>query len=61
MKAGPNLSKFLYLDIDKEKFPELVEAQKLLASATNYVRSGKYIRIYTRTNKDEKWQPVRQA
>lgn len=61
VKAGPNLSKFLSLDIDKEQFPELVEAQKLLASATNYVRSGKYIRIYTREDKNEKWQPVRQS
>jgi len=60
-KAGPNLSKFLYMDIDKTRFPELVKAQKLLASATNYVRSGKYIRIYIRENKDEKWQSVRQS
>jgi len=60
-KAGQNLSKFLSMDIDQKKFPELVQAQKLLASATNYVRSGKYIRIYTRENKDENWQSVRQS
>ncbi len=61
VKAGPNLSKFLALELSEEKFPELRKAQRLLASATNYVRSGKYVRLYTRENKDDVWQPVRQS
>lgn len=61
VKAGPNLSRFLSLELNKDKFPELVEAQKLLASATDYQRSGKYVRLYEREHKDDKWEPVRQS
>jgi len=61
VKAGPNLSKFLALELNEQKFPELKQAQRLLASATNYVRSGKYIRLYIREHKDAAWQPVRQS
>ncbi|MEI7563932.1 MAG: hypothetical protein WCJ39_10295 [bacterium] len=61
VKAGPNLSKFLAWEVNDEQFPEIKKAQKLLASATNYVRSGKYVRLYTRENKDDVWQSVRQS
>ncbi|HMS90934.1 MAG TPA: hypothetical protein PKC87_01840 [Candidatus Absconditabacterales bacterium] len=61
VKAGPNLSKFLALELSEEKFPELKKAQRLLASATNYVRSGQYVRLFTRVSKDDVWQPVRQS
>ncbi len=61
VKAGPNLSKFLALELSEEKFSELKKAQKLLASATNYVRSGKYVRLFTRTTKEDVWEPVRQS
>lgn len=61
VKAGPNLSKFLALELSEKKFPELRNAQRLLASATNYVRSGKYIRLFIRKTKDDAWQPVRQS
>lgn len=61
VKAGPNLSKFLSLELSEEKFSELRKAQRLLASATNYVRSGKYVRLYLRGSQDDIWQPVRQS
>jgi hypothetical protein len=61
VKAGPSLSKFLAWEVSTEKFPEIKKAQRLLASATNYQRSGKYIRLFTRATKDDKWQPVRQS
>ena len=61
VKAGPNLSKFLALELSEEKFPELRKAQRLLASATNYVRSGKYVRLYERPTKNDSWEPVRQS
>ena len=60
VKAGPGLSKFLAMDI-ADSFPELKKAQKLLASATNYARSGLYVRLFTRETKDDKWCPVRQS
>lgn len=61
VKAGPNLSKFLAMDIPADEFPELRRAQRLLAGATNYSRSGLYVRLFTRATKDDKWQPVRQS
>ncbi|MCX6823895.1 MAG: hypothetical protein NT085_02115 [candidate division SR1 bacterium] len=61
VKAGPNLSKFLGMELNGEKFPELKKAQRLLASATNYVRSGKYVRLYIRDTKDDVWQAARQS
>jgi hypothetical protein len=61
VKAGPNLSKFLALELSEQTFPELKKAQRLLASATNYVRSGQYVRLFTRASKDDVWQPVRQS
>ena len=59
--AGPNLSRFLGMELSEEKFPELRKAQRLLASATNYVRSGKYVRLSIRETKDDVWKPVRQS
>ena len=61
VKAGPGLSKFLSMRIDEEKIPELFNAQKLLASAMSYSRSGIYIKISERDTKNDKWQPVRQS
>lgn len=61
VKAGPTLSKFLALELSEEKFPELRKAQKLLASATNYVRSGKYVELRTRPTKNDVYQRVRQS
>lgn len=61
IKAGPSLSRFLSLEFNQEKFPELYKAQKLLASATNYSRSGLYVRLFERETKDDAWQPVRQS
>ncbi|MEI7920233.1 MAG: hypothetical protein WCH65_09160 [bacterium] len=61
IKAGPSLSRFLSLEFNQEKFPELYKAQKLLAGATNYSRSGLYVRLFERKTKDDTWQPVRQS
>lgn len=61
IKPGPNLSRFLGLELDSEKFRELVEAQHLLGSAISHHRSNVYVRLYTRTSKDANWEPVRQS
>lgn len=60
VQAGPNLSKFLSMDIPTE-FYELKKAQKLLAGSTNYHRSGLYVRLFVREHKDDIWKPVRQS
>ena len=61
VKPGPTLSRFLGLDLDPEKFGELVEAQHLLGSAISYKRSNMYVRLYTRVNTSSPWEPVRQS
>ena len=61
VKAGPGLSRFLSMNLNEQKFPELKSAQQLLASATNYSRSGLYVRLFVRATKDDRWQPVRQS
>jgi len=61
IKPGPNLSRFLGLELDPEKFGELVEAQRLLGSAISYKRSNMYVRLFTRVNTSSRWEPVRQS
>ncbi|MEI6672893.1 MAG: hypothetical protein WCL02_06285 [bacterium] len=61
VKAGPSLSRFLGMELNEEKFPELKKAQQLLASATNYSRSGTYVRLWAREKSTDNWVPVRQS
>lgn len=61
VKPGPTLSRFLGLDLDPEKFGELVEAQHLLGSAISYKRSNMYVRLFTRDTTSDGWKPVRQS
>lgn len=61
VKPGPSLSRFLELNLDPEKFGELVEAQHLLGSAISYKRSNMYVRLFTRTSTSSPWEPVRQS
>lgn len=61
VKPGPTLSRFLGLELDPEKFGELVEAQRLLGSAISYKRSNMYVRLFTRVNTSSRWEPVRQS
>jgi len=61
VKPGPTLSRFLGLELDPEKFSELVEAQHLLGSAISYKRSNMYVRLFTRNTTNDGWKPVRQS
>lgn len=61
VKPGPTLSRFLGLELDAEKFGELVEAQHLLGSAISYKRSNMYVRLFTRESTSDGWKPVRQS
>lgn len=61
IKPGPNLSRFLGLELDPEKFGELVDAQHLLGSAISHHRSNMYVRLYTRVSTNSPWEPVRQS
>ena len=61
VKPGPNLTKFLSLQLSEETFPELRRAQLLLIDAIKSVKSGKYIVLYERATKEDNWEPVRQS
>lgn len=61
VKPGPSLSRFLELNLDPEKFGELVKAQHLLGSAISYRRSNMYVRLFTRVSTSSPWEPVRQS
>ncbi len=60
-KVGPDLYRFLRLDLDRSVFPELVEAQNLLKQSIRSEKTEQYIRLWERTNLTGKWKPVRQA
>lgn len=61
IKPGPTLSRFLALELDSDKFSELVEAQHLLGSAISYRKSNMYVRLFTRETTSDGWKPVRQS
>ena len=61
VKPGPTWYRFLGLDLDPEKFGELVEAQHLLGSAISYKKSNMYVRLFTRESTSDGWKPVRQS
>lgn len=60
-RIGPELSHFLGIKIAKTKFPELWQAQDLLARSLRSEKTSKYIRLFERNTPDEKWQQVKQT
>jgi len=60
-KVGPDLYRFLRLDLDRTLFPELVEAQNLLKQSIRSEKTESYIRLWQRASTTAKWKPVRQS
>jgi len=60
-KVGPDLYRFLGIDIDEALFPELKQAQKLLRLSLRSEKTTSYIRLYERASIKDKWQPVPQS
>ncbi len=56
-KIGPDLYRFLSLNIDSKKFPELRGAQRLLGQSLRSEKTDSYIRLYVRENTVSKWVP----
>lgn len=56
--VGPDLYRFLSLDLDEEVFPELVSAQNLLKRSLRSEKTNSYIRLYRRSSRSDKWEPV---
>jgi hypothetical protein len=60
-KVGPDLYRFLAMELDEEIFPELAEAQRLLRLSIRSEKTTSYVRIHERTDLSGKWEPVRQS
>jgi len=56
-QPGPQLYIFLEIDIDKNAFPELFEAQKLLGASLRSTKTNKYIRLQQKDENDN-WVEV---
>lgn len=54
-RVGPELYRFLDLNINEEDFPELYKAQSLLRRSLRSEKTESYIRLYTRKNSSDKW------
>jgi hypothetical protein len=60
-KVGPNLYRFFSMEFDTETLPELFEAQVLLRRSIKSKTTSSYIRLYKRSNRNEKWEEVAQS
>ena len=60
-KVGPDLYRFLSMELDATVFPELAEAQELLRASIRSETTNSYIRIFERESRSGKWTPVRQS
>lgn len=60
-KVGPNLYRFLAMELDTEIFPELGSAQTLLRQSIRSEKTNLYIRIYERASRTGNWEVVPQS
>lgn len=60
-KVGPNLYRFLSMELDTEIFPELSSAQTLLRQSIRSEKTNSYIRIYQRASRTSNWEVVPQS
>lgn len=59
-RVGPNLYRFLSLELDSEIFPELRSAQDLLKRSIRSEKTNTYIRLYKRASRADNWEPIKQ-
>lgn len=60
-KVGPDLYRFLGMELDEEVFPELSLAQHLLRKSIKSEKTNSYIRLFERKTSKDKWEVVRQS
>jgi len=60
-KVGPELYRFLTLELDEKLFPELCRAQSLLKRSIRSEKTSSYIRLFERDNRASPWRPVAQS
>ncbi|OGF36325.1 hypothetical protein A2482_01040 [Candidatus Falkowbacteria bacterium RIFOXYC2_FULL_48_21] len=57
-KVGPDLYRFLQIEIDEGVFPDLYAAQKLLRGSLRSEKTTSYVRLYERTGLDKQWKSL---
>lgn len=57
-KVGPDLYRFLGLEIKEQLFPELYQAQMLLRQSMRSEKTDKYVRLYVRESAEHSWEQV---
>lgn len=60
-KVGPDLYRFLSMELDADIFPELSKAQTLLRQSIRSEKTSSYIRIYERKSRTDPWEVVKQS
>jgi hypothetical protein len=60
-KVGPDLYRFLGMELDSEIFPELARAQHLLRQSIRSEKTNSYIRLYERKSLRDNWVVVSQS
>ncbi len=60
-KVGPDLYRFLAMELDVDIFPELSEAQQLLRLSIRSEKTNSYIRLYSRKSRTDNWEVVPQS
>ncbi|MDP3956822.1 MAG: hypothetical protein Q8P97_02400 [bacterium] len=60
-KVGPDLYRFLAMELDSKIFPELSSAQTLLRQSIRSEKTTSYIRIYERASRANNWEVVSQS
>lgn len=60
-KVGPDLYRFLSMELDADIFPELSRAQTLLRQSIRSEKTNSYIRIYERKSRIDPWEVVKQS
>lgn len=60
-KVGPDLYRFLSMELDADIFPELSRAQTLLRQSIRSEKTSSYIRIYQRKSHTDRWVVVKQS
>lgn len=60
-KVGPDLYRFIAIELDPQIFPELALAQKLLRQSIRSEKTNSYIRIYERKSTTDNWESVTQS
>lgn len=58
-KVGPDLYRFLGLDLENTAFPELKKAQMLLRQAMRSEKTNSYVRLFRRASTRDKWVEVK--